>query len=522
VKSVPCDGSWTSRAKAIVLCGMLGPVAWWPNVNYIPNWDSFIFETSGWFITQGLVPYRDFWDHKPPGIHVLDAFVVAAAGDAWPGFEMLQVVNAFVLAAAFAACVLASGCGTVATAGGTLLMTLAFYAPEVYQGGNRAEEFGATLVILGLALRQAGGGRSGLAAAACLGAAPFFKEPFIFSIAPWVGADVWARLAAPPRRIRAVTAYLCAAATPGLLAVAWLAWAGGLCGWLDALAYNLFSYGERQGLVATLVSNIRPFLTHTTGLLLITGPLFIGGLLAASRGATAAARRGMPLLGAQVACEFVATAIGGRHTETYYLQSIPAFMAIVALGIDAVVRVEWPPLERVSDRGRSVAAIGLAVLASAMPLAMLVRGYAERPRRWPGNADIAMAIREMSGADARIWVPAVYRTDVYRLADRMPATRYFYIPGAGQGMNAPRGAGLGVMCCVDHPTRGAEMEAELRANGPDAIVLDGFSVRAIEAASATLLPWIEERYAPERRFPAINGHVPVLLVPRKSAAHHRE
>jgi hypothetical protein len=493
---------------------MAGPAAWWPNLQYMPSCDSIIFETSGWFTTHGLVPYRDFWDHKPPGIHLLDALAVALTGDAWPGIEILQVANALVLAAAFAACALKRDCGLMATAGGTLLMTLAFYAPNVYQGGNRAEEFGATLVILGLTLRQSGGRWAGLAAAACLGAAPFFKEPFALSIAPWVAADIWARLARPGRRMVAAGAYLVALATPGLLVVGWLAVAGGLCGWLDALAYNLFSYGERSGIAATLASNIRPFLTHTCGLLVVTGPLFVGGLLAAARRrGSDAARSDMPLLGAQVACEFVATAIGGRHTETYYLQSIPAFMAVVTLGIEALMRADWRPLRRVSALGRRAAALVLIGTACGMPLATLLPAYASRPRPWPGNVAIAEAIRAITAAEDPIWVPAVYRTDVYRLANRLPATRHFYIPGAGQGMSAAAAGGLDAWCGDRYATRGTRMEAELKATPPRAIVLDEFSIHAIEVAAPTLLQWIEERYAPVRRFPAINGHSAILLAP---------
>jgi hypothetical protein len=484
----------------------------WPYLGHVLSCDSIIFETSGWFITRGLVLYRDFWDHKPPGIHLLDALALGGAGAALPGIKILQVLNAFILSAAFAACAFSYGCRTAATACGTLMMALCFYAPTVYQGGNRTEEYGATLVVLGLAMRQASDRWSCVAATTCLGLAPFLKEPFALSVAPWVAVEVWSRLTGPRRRAVTAATYLVAVAAPGLLIVAWLAACGGLCGWLDALAYNLFSYGERASITATLVSNIRPFVAHTTGMLPVSGPLFIAGVLAGARGSTEQSRAVVPLLAAQVACEYVATAIGGRHTETYYLQSIPTYMMIVTLGIDAVMRMHWPRLRWVSARGRDIVVIAIIGLAHGLPLVTLARAYAERPRSWPGNVAMAEAIRSMTDATARIWVPAVYRTDVYRLADRMPATRYFYIPGGGQGMDGPRVAGIEAICCCEHPTRAAQMESELKATIPQAIVLDAFSIKALEASAPAVLPWIEDRYAPVRRFSPINGHEPILLI----------
>jgi len=35
--------------------------------------DSGVFHYVGWLITQGKIPYRDVWDHKPPVIFFINA-----------------------------------------------------------------------------------------------------------------------------------------------------------------------------------------------------------------------------------------------------------------------------------------------------------------------------------------------------------------------------------------------------------------------------------------------------------------
>ena len=42
--------------------------------------DQGIFATAGWGLTRGLMLYRDVWDQKPPGIHLLYALAFAIVG----------------------------------------------------------------------------------------------------------------------------------------------------------------------------------------------------------------------------------------------------------------------------------------------------------------------------------------------------------------------------------------------------------------------------------------------------------
>lgn len=70
-----------------------------PRLQQLPSWDSGVFMYTGWRVTQGAVPYRDVWDHKPPLIYVIDAVGVLLGGSSRWGIWLVEVV--FLLCAAW-------------------------------------------------------------------------------------------------------------------------------------------------------------------------------------------------------------------------------------------------------------------------------------------------------------------------------------------------------------------------------------------------------------------------------------
>ncbi|GEM_PF-3524446 len=56
-----------------------------------PGRDQGIFLYHGWGIIEGLMPYRDMWDHKPPGIHYLYAMAVGLFGHKYVAINVLDI-----------------------------------------------------------------------------------------------------------------------------------------------------------------------------------------------------------------------------------------------------------------------------------------------------------------------------------------------------------------------------------------------------------------------------------------------
>jgi 4-amino-4-deoxy-L-arabinose transferase-like glycosyltransferase len=61
----------------------------------LPSRDSGVFLYMGWRMTEGDVPYRDVWDHKPPLIYFVDALGLVLTPDSLWGVWLLQFVFIF-------------------------------------------------------------------------------------------------------------------------------------------------------------------------------------------------------------------------------------------------------------------------------------------------------------------------------------------------------------------------------------------------------------------------------------------
>lgn len=81
---------WLGVLGLLVL-GVLIPNS--PVVKKIPGRDSGIHLYVGRTVLQGGIPYRDGWDHKPPGIYFLNALGLFVGGGSWWGVWVLEFIS---------------------------------------------------------------------------------------------------------------------------------------------------------------------------------------------------------------------------------------------------------------------------------------------------------------------------------------------------------------------------------------------------------------------------------------------
>jgi len=150
-----------------------------PSLMRITDIDSAIFQYVGRGITNGQLPYRDLYDHKPPAIFYINALGLALSGGSRWGIwalELLSLTAAGVVCAQYVRRYFSNIPAAIATA--AFLLNLTFF----HQGGNLTEEyalpfqFGALLCLsLWAAGRQVRWSAFGLGA--CVAAASSFKQP---------------------------------------------------------------------------------------------------------------------------------------------------------------------------------------------------------------------------------------------------------------------------------------------------------------------------------------------------------
>jgi len=211
---------------------------------YAPAWtpmhrDDGAFAYMGRQLLRGVLPYRDVWDHKPPGIYLVNALGVAIGGDGRWGIWLLSALAA-TATVALSTCVLWSSLGVPWGPLCAVLGALVMVDPKLYEeNGNLTELYGLALQWMTLWAVSRGGERrlgSLLLAGLAAGAAVTFK-PTTSAIA--IASVIYLASAAQAGRWRRLGTFLLGAAVVPGLTVAWLGAVGALSAALDCVVtYN--------------------------------------------------------------------------------------------------------------------------------------------------------------------------------------------------------------------------------------------------------------------------------------------
>lgn len=202
-----------------------------------PVLDAAVFLLIGSAVRNGGFPYRDYWDHKPPGAYLLNA----AGQTAVPWLDRWLVDWLMTVAAAVVACVilqrlLRPRVGAAIAWVCTLVFACVVTAYPVALGGGYTESFALPLVMFGLWLVARGdrGARSVAAAGAVLAAACLFS----LQAAPAaVGVGLAMVVSTPRDTLRRGLILAAAGLALPLAVLAWLAWGGALGAAWDQLVH---------------------------------------------------------------------------------------------------------------------------------------------------------------------------------------------------------------------------------------------------------------------------------------------
>lgn len=119
------------------------------SLQYVIGRDSSFFLYAARVVQQGGVPYRDVWDHKPPGIYYLDVIGLALSDRGLPGVTVIEFAG--VLVAALAGFwTLNRTVGLAPALFGSAAWIMAFAI--ILDGGNRPEEYALPLQFGAIAL----------------------------------------------------------------------------------------------------------------------------------------------------------------------------------------------------------------------------------------------------------------------------------------------------------------------------------------------------------------------------------
>lgn len=435
-----------------------------------PAEDAGVFFYAAQRLLDGGAPYRDIWDHKPPGVYFVDAVGLALGRQT--GVWLVQL--AFLLAAALLGYrALRRDFGATPAIVGSLAWLIAL--PRLfleYGQTNFAEffalplQFGALLVLndlRSLTITRA-------VAIGMLGGAAVLFKPTLVAI--WVAIALVMFFQRRRAAFGSLAAIAAGAVVPIAIVVTWAAARGVLGEMVDqALVYNraYSAFAPLSERIDALLSGLR--LTLPSGLALVAVGAWSYAVLTRRLGPTL-------LRIALVAFPIELTlSTSGRGYHYYFIAWLPSMAVLAAFAVSEVrrivpPRIAWP-------------ALALAVFTMSIQPTLLVTRLALTTdvARRSGFAAAYVAGNTRPSDTVLIWGS---HTEVLFLADRRSPSRYVYqyAPLATRGYATPARVG--------------EFLADLRRERPALIVdasAESFGTPPLDLAGLRAYVSPEAQYA---------------------------
>lgn len=405
-----------------------------------PAEDAGVFFYAAQRLLDGGAPYRDIWDHKPPGVYLIDAVGLALARQT--GVWLVQI--AFLAVASFLGYrALRREFGGTPAFVGSIAWLVALPRLFLEYGQTSFVEFYAlpfqfgALLLSTLPLTRARALGIGV-----LGGASLLLKPTLVGV--WIAIGVILLLRERRRAAAPVILIAFGALVPLAAVVLWAVARGVLGDMIDqALVYNrayaaFASVSER---IDTVLEGLR--LTLPSGLALIAVAAWLYALLK---------RRSDPPLLAIALVAFpleIALSTWGRGYHYYFIAWLPAMAILAAFAVSEFQRVAAPRI--------ALPALALAVLAmAALPALLVVRLALTTDAGRFRSAAAFVAANTRPADTVLVWGS---HGEVLFLADRRSPTRYVYQYAA----LATRGYAT--------PARVDELLADLERERP-ALILD--------------------------------------------------
>lgn len=422
---------------------------------HVTSLDSGVFLTAGQRMNQGDLLYLDIWDHKPPGIHVVNSLALRMFPGAVIGPHLFEGL-AILVSTVILFLVLRSYFGTTAAFLGAVGLALFLPLRLIAVGGNRPETFEVLWIsfVYGLVLGK-GPTRGlkhskrtvwiGVVSGLSIGLASLFKPTallHVFSVVFLVVLAGYGNIeAAVSRRIKTAVVVTGCLATGILLVhlpVLYLigsTGAGGEYLW-QAYGYN-FLYAQSLPL-GEYILNLRQLVYSVWPQLF---PLIVLVPVALIRHLPRGSSKHIPVTGftAWAIVEAFAVALPGRFFPYYLITLIPPLVLMAAIAAaDIVCEIGGESLLSSTNSSlRNFAAI--ALLASmVIPIFSQLLGIGNvakvllgenpfsRTTADPLAREIAGVLRGASDSDDAVFVWGA-APELYFLSNRKPASRFIYV-----------------------------------------------------------------------------------------------
>lgn len=394
----------------------------------------FLYTGQAW--AAGELPYRDFSDHKPPGLF----FLLSIPCRLFP-FSLFAVKSFLVLWAALGAVLIYQLCrqftGRIASC--ITLLLYIFYTSQftTIRSGGLTEEGALPFVILSvLFLLNKPGWSGALASGVALGAAAQFRQTFALTA---LFHFVWiAQFAFSKKQDRKTTFVQTTALCAGMVLPE------SLVSFYFFIHGAWWAYFENSYLFNFIYVSASPhnswqqILTHHSSFIISTGPYLLAPLFAIAL-APWANKNSRAYLVPLLACfagDMTAVSLSGEYYTHYYVQAAVSIHLLFACCISTIIQ----PSLNMPNKILRILFWPVVILITALTIALLTSGvktyiqdyrsalrdYQNPYRAYAFQRGVALAARQITEPDEKILLLGQAPNSVYFLSGRYSGSRYYH------------------------------------------------------------------------------------------------
>ncbi len=401
----------------------------------IPNRDSGVFLYIGRQILDGVIPYRDVWDHKGPVIYYINALGLLIGHGSWRGVLFLEFLSLFG-SVSLGFIVLKKAFGSTPALIGSIAWLLGLV--YVIGGGNFTEEYGLPLSFLTLYLflcsRES---HSSLLYIFLIGAC--FSVTFLLkpsNIGMQLSVVLFLFLTEIPahqkykllKQLLAFSIGTIVITAPVLL---YLKWNNALNDFFEMfIRYNsIYSESDWKRKIFSPYSGLK--LLSPSGLPLIVSAAWIIGIIYALKRKELAETRTalivLALIGLPV--EFILSSISGKTYDHYYISWLPVFAVLTGFFVFQLISNFVPSRITLFEREIKVAWIWILAILIFMCSITFVKILFDLTYVYPyfrknSHSEIAAIQKNLNGTDYLLMWGA--ETSYNFVTGMKSPTRYVY------------------------------------------------------------------------------------------------
>ncbi len=413
-RGLALEGVRTLPIVALALANLI------PGLLLGPALDAAVFLLIGKGVSHGAMPYLGYWDHKPPGVYLLNA--AGQAGLPWLDpwvVDWLLTLVATVIAVVILERLLRPRVGAAIALAVALACECIVTAYPIAIGGGYTESLALPLMVGGLFLLARGDHRArSLAAAGLVLAAGCL---FSLQVLPGAAAIGLAMVVSTPREmLRRIAPLAAAGLLLPLAALAWLAWGGALGAAVDQLVHynSVYRTSGSSWIPADVV-------TEGIAAICLLLPVLVS-CLRIVRGHLAVDRVSAACLG--WVAGFLALVVYEQRLYPHYLILLAPALAVIAAPsvawFVASLRSPRPALRRAGFSFLAITAV-LVLMLQAWSVEWLVI-TAPRDSTWRTETQsVTRWIDSQTPESATVYVWGNH-PELYLRFDRTPAQPYLY------------------------------------------------------------------------------------------------